>query len=393
MTFSVLGFTGYWYGLVVGLGALAYLLAAGALGYAKRLSAGAVRLYGFLGIPLGLVFARLGFCAVNFEYFTQTVSQPWLMLRFWDGGLSLLGTLCGLTLAALLTARLRKIRFGTLLDVTVAPIGLLLFALRLAEAFTNGQLGVGRQVDAGELAALYPILFLAEQMGTLTLFRLAVYRYEAVAALLLLFMSLSLFYNRRQRRHARPGDVALIVYALFGAAQILLESLRDDGHMVIGFIRVQQVGYALLPLFALAVFCSRYAHIRQIRVSVVTAWVTLPLSALIAWMMIWPLNHVLDLTDHLLIGFILLGAMVAYMAFFLRVRGASVRLILSWIIALAAVAGCVMVEFSVDGSAHLWRDYAMMAGCCMVLFLAPYQLWRTLVNWVYGEESICVQIP
>ncbi|MCE5343250.1 MAG: prolipoprotein diacylglyceryl transferase, partial [Eubacteriales bacterium] len=272
MTFTVGGITGYWYGLIAGLGVLAYLLVAGALGYAKRLPAGTMRLYGLVGIPLGLLFARLGFCAANYAYFTETVSQPWLMLHFWDGGFSLLGALCGLTLAALLTARMRKVYFGTMLDVTVAPIGILLFSLRLAEGFTGSQLGVGRQIAVGSLTTLYPWLFMQDQMGTLTLYRLAVYRYEAAAALLLLILSLKLFYSHQHRRRARSGDVGMIVYALFGAGQIILESLRDDGHMVVGFIRVQQVGYALMPLLALAVLGARYLHIRQKRGAVAAAW-------------------------------------------------------------------------------------------------------------------------
>lgn len=109
--------------------------------------------------------------------------------------------------------------------------------------------------------------------------------------------------------------------------------------------------------------------------------------------MIRPLNHVLDLTDHRTIGFVALGALGLYMAFFLRIKGANPRLILSWLITIAAVAGCVMVEFSVDGSEHLMRDYAMMAGFCLALFLSPYLLWRGLENRVYGEESIRVHIP
>ena len=81
-----------------------------------------------------------------------------------------------------------------------------------------------------------------------------------------------------------------------------------------------------------------------------------------------------------------------YMALFLRVRGASLRLILTWLAAVAALAGCVMVEFSIDGSSDLLRDYAVMGGCCLALFLSPYTLWRTLVRRVYAEESITVRI-
>ncbi len=393
MTFSVLGLTGYWYGLIAGVSTLAYLCLAGVLGYVRRLPAGTVRWYGLFALPMGLLFARLGYCAVNYSYFTESVSQPWLMLHFWDGGYSLIGALCGLFLAALLTAKIRKVRFGVLLDVSVAPIGLLLIGLRLAEAFTDGQLGIGRQVEATSLAQIMPWLFVTEKMGTLTLLRMAVYRYEAAAAALLLVLSLVLFFGRTRDRKTRAGDTAMLVYALFGAMQIILESLRDDGHMVAGFIRVQQLACALIPLVVLAILGVRYAHIRQIRKTAVAAWLLLPAVALVGYLMIRPINHVLDLTSHRVLGGVLLAGLAVYLLFFLRVRGADLRLIITWLAAIAAILCCVMVEFSVDGSNNLLRDYGIMAACCLALFLAPYTMWRKLKQGVYGEESLRIQIP
>lgn len=392
MTFSVFGVTGYWYGLIVGLSVLAYLGLAGTLGFRKRLPSGTIRLFGLIGLPLGLLLSRIGFCAVNYSFFTQAISQPVKMLYFWDGGYSLLGALCGLVLAAFLTARIRGLRFGTVFDVTAVPLGLLLLGTRIAEAFANGQLGVGRQIQDETLPLLMPWLFVPDQMGTLTLYRLAVYRYEAVAAAVLLILSLCLFFGKRRQSRARAGDVGMVVYALFGAMQVILESLRDDGHMVAGFIRVQQLGYVLMPVLALAIFGARYAHIREKRKAVVGAWLLIPVAALVALMMVRPLNHVLDLTDHRMIGFIALGAAAIYMAFFLRVRGADGRLIAAWLIVIAAIAGCVMVEFSVDGSDNLVRDYAIMAVCCAALFLTPFAMWRGLENRIYKEESIRVHI-
>lgn len=391
-TFTVLGLTGYGYGLALAAGALLYLCAAGVLGYTRRLPAGTVRLYGLLALPLGLLLARAAYCAVNWQYFAETISQPWRMLAFWDGGYSMLGLLCGLIVAAFFASRIMRVRFGTLLDVAVTPLGLLLGVFRLAEGLT-GQLGVGRQAEVGALAQQLPWLFLSEQMGTMQLYRLAVYRYEAVAGLLLFAVSLVLFLHKPRGRKARPGDVAMIIFSLFGACQVLLESLRDDGHMLLGFIRMQQLGSAMIPVLALCIFGARYAHIRQARPATVAAWLLLPVMALVGLLMVRPLNHVLDLTNRQGLGFAILGALLLYMALFLRLRGANWRLVATWLVALAALAGCVMVEFSIDGSSDLVRDYAVMALCCLLLFLAPYTLWRTLRRRVYGEESLTVRIP
>ena len=391
MTFTVLGLTGNWYGLALAASVLAYLCLAGVLGYVKRLPAGTVRVFALFALPMGLVLSRAAFCLANLDYFTETISQPLRMLAFWDGGYSLLGALCGLVVAAYVASRIQKVRFGALLDVATVPLGLLLAGFRLAEGLT-GQLGVGRQLDVGALAEKMPWLFLTDHLGTLTLYRLAVYRYEAIAALLVLAFALWLFFNRSIRRKAKLGDVAMIVFALFGASQVVLESLRDDGHMLLGFIRVQQLGYALMPILALTVFGSRYSHIRKARNATDAAWVLLPVMALVGVLMVWPLNHVLDLSGKRELGFAALGALAIYMAIFLRVRGANLRLILTKLVALLAIAGCVMVEFSIDGSNDLLRDYAVMAGCCLALFLAPYTLWHELRMRVYHEETIAVRI-
>lgn len=392
MTFTVFGYTGYWYGLIFGLGVLAYLGLAGVLGFHKRLPAGAIRLFGLIGLPMSLIFARIGFCAVNFGYYTDTVSQPFLMLHFWDGGYSFFGMLIGLVIATFLTARIRKVRFGSLLDVTTAPLMLLVIGARIAEAFSDGQLGIGRQVEESLFTQLMPWLFVQEKMGTLVLFRLAVYRYEAAVALMLLVPSLWLFFSRRQRRRAHAGDVAMIIYALYGAVQVVLESLRDDGHMVAGFIRVQQVGYIALPVLAMIIFCARYSRIREISTARVTAWVALPIAALVGVLMVKPLNHVLDLTDKRMIGGVVLAFFALYFILFLRLKRVDWRLVVMWLVILIAIAGCVMVEFSVDGSDNLLRDYGVMAGCCVLIFMMPYGLWRTLENRVYREERIRVQI-
>ncbi len=391
MTFTFLGITGYQYGLILAISVLAYLCTAGILGYVRRLPAGTVRVFGLIALPVSLVFARAAFCVVNWAYFTETISQPIRMLSFWDGGLSLVGALCGVVLAAFLTARVMKVRFGVLFDVTAVPLGLMIAGFRLAEGVT-GQLGVGRQVEVDALVERLPVLFLTEQMGTLTLHRLAVFRYEAFVALVLFAVALWFFFAKGTRRKPRHGDVGMIVYALLGSSQVLLESLRDDGHMLLGFIRMQQLGFVLMPLLALLVLSIRYGHIREAKGATVTAWVLLPLMALIALLMIHPINHVLDLTNHRAVGFACLAALGVYMALFLRVRGANIRLILTWLMALVAVAGCVMVEFSIDGSDNLIRDYAGMAFCCALLYFAPYTLWTSLKGRVYREESITVRI-
>jgi phosphatidylglycerol---prolipoprotein diacylglyceryl transferase len=374
MTFTAFGLTGYGYGLAAGVSALFYLGAILLLRRKAVYSAEAVLVFGILAIPLGLIASRLTFCAANIAYFTQTIGQPGRMLNFWDGGYSMAGMLAGLVLAALVTAKIKKLDFPAFLDTVILPAGLLVFGFRLAEGLT-GTLGVGRQVEAEALAQSLPILFITEKLGAMELYRLAVYRYEAVFALIIFGLAL---WFARSKKNRRDGDLTMLFFALYGVGQVLFESMRDDGHMVLGFIRVQQVLGLLCPLIVLGVLCMRYGKATGARDAVTAAWTMLPLPALILLLMIAPVNHVLDLSGHIPLGIGLLAAFGLYFAFFLRRKGANLRLILSWLIALLTVAACVMLEFSMDGSASLLRDYLLLTLCCAVLFLCPCLLWRAL---------------
>lgn len=372
MTFTVCGLTGYGYGLAAGVSVLAYLCLAQWLSRKQKIKAETIWLSGMIGIPVSLFFARLFFCLASLPALAQTAAWPWTVLYFWDGGFSMSGFLAGVAVSAWIAARLQKVSFRALLDQAVLPLGVLLCGLRLAEGLTEG-LGIGRNVEAGALPQSLPFLFLTETMGTLELNRLAVYRYEAAFALVILALTL---WFARTAKNRRDGDAAMVFFALYGAGQVFFESMRDDGHMVLGFIRVQQLLGALGPLIVLLVLCLRYGRARGARGAVTAAWAALPVMALVLLMMITPINHVLDLTGKLPLGGGLLLLLCGYCAVFLRRKGANPRLIVTWLLALAILAACVMLEFAMDGSQNLLRDYALLALCCAGLAALPWTLYR-----------------
>lgn len=337
-TFPLFGLTGYAYGLVISLSTAALLILMGIIGYRRGFPTGTVRVFGLLAIPLALVFARLVFCLFNVSLFTETYENPWLMLRFFDGGLSMVGALLGLILAAFSTSRLMKIRFASLMDALTLPLGLWLCALRAAEGFTD--LGVGKVVEASSITKAAPWLFLSETAGIATEYRLAVYRYEAVAALLLLLFMVILTLRLRRMKDVPPGDASLLFFALYGASQMLLESMRDDGHLLITFLRVSQVAAALMPIWATAVFTRRYLAIR--------------------------------------------GKM-------------DIRVVLSWVLVFFCVAGGIALEFSLDGRLSLGapsmlRDYLLMGLLCATIFGVPFSLFSILQKKVYREGHIAVHL-
>lgn len=326
-TFSVLGLTAHAYGLCASAAALVLLGGMAILARRRRMPAGLVAVFGLLGIPLGIVCARALYCAFHLSDFWETYENPWLMLRFFDGGLSMPGLLAGLALAAVLTAKLMKVRPAAVLDVMCIPLGLSIALLRLGEQFTD--LGVGKAVEESALTAAMPWLFLQSRMGVAVVYRLNVWAYEAVAGVLIFAATLAASRWLSRREHSREGDTALFFMALLGASQILLESLRDDGHMLVIFLRVGQLAAAVMTVAAAAVLSARCA----------------------------------------------------------RLAGGKARLWLGWGVMLLCMAGVVLLEFSLDGrlswgEPSMGRDYALMAVLCAGIFAVPASLLRAVCGGV-----------
>ena len=310
-TFSLFGLDIYAYGLYAAIGAA--LLLFGMKFAGRDLPGGTVSLFGVLGMVLGIVLARALYCAVNWNDFAYNYENPMLVFRFFDGGLSMVGLIAGLLLAAVLTGKLMKVRTAQMMDALAVPFGLLIWALRAGEQYT--ELGVGAAVEESFMTAHMPWLFVESRMGVMVDYRLKVWLYEGFAAIVIFAVAVACY--RRFRNH--PGDTAIVVFSLYGASQILLESMRDDGHMLIIFLRVGQLGAFLLPLACCGILSRRVKNRK--------------LAAL------------------------------------------------SWIVIVLCVAAVAALEFSLDGrltfgNPTLLRDWSLMAAACAVLFAMPCVLLR-----------------
>ena len=251
---SFLGLRLYPYGLCVAAGALMALALAWALLRKRGASDTAIGVFSLLCVPLGVIGARALYCAVNYNYFVSVCEDPALMLNFFDGGLSVYGALAGIALAAWLGCRAGGARLADMLDALCAPAALWIALARFGERFT--ELGVGKVVEQNAVTAAAPWLFFAQRAGKNVEYRLAVSQYEAAVALIILAVMLWLFFSKA--RGLKAGDLCLLFVSLYGATQTMLESMRDDGHMLIIFLRVGQLIAALMPVLASALLMKRY---------------------------------------------------------------------------------------------------------------------------------------
>ncbi len=301
----------YGYGLTLSIALCLSMILLFALCKKKAFCADAVVTFALFAIPLGVILARLVFCLAHLSAFIDDYQNPWLMLRFFDGGLSMIGVYVAVLLSCYLTARIHRLSFGALMDLVCPSFALFIAIARLGESFTD--LGIGFAVKENVLTEWLPALFSVSQMGIATEYRLLVYFYEALACFVLCLITLGLLLKKKP---LRQGDCALFFFALYGAFQVVFESMRDDGHMLIIFLRLSQLVAALMPIIVIAILMRRYRRLKSSRI----------LGVAIPW-----------------------GIVVLF------------------------VAGIVLLEFSLDGritwgTPSTLRDYLLMSGLCLSIF-------------------------
>jgi len=285
-----------------------------------RLPAGTAEIFSVLAISLSLILARLVFCLTDIGYFINTLAQPDKMFRFYDGGFAMTGVFLGLALSGWCTAKIMKRPLGSILDTTALAFGLPLCVMRLAEGTTT--LGIGREVLTPLLRS-FPLIAVEDEMGVL---RHAVYRYEAVIAAVLFIVMIII-----SRKNWRSGDKALLFITLYGSAQAMLESMRDDFHLMWGFVRAQQVYAIGLPLLALILLTTRLkGSVRAARASV-----------------------------------------------------------LAWTATVAGIALAIIKEFDMDTSRHLFWDYTLMAAALAIPATAVILLLRR-TNMFNKDKSVVI---
>lgn len=175
--------------------------------------------YAFLGVILG---GRFGY--VLFYNFHVYLSDPFAILRVWEGGMSFHGGLAGVIVAMALFCRSRNLSFLAVSDaVAVAtPIGL--FLGRLAN-FVNAEL-YGRVTDV-------PWAFVFPRAGPLP--RHPSQLYEAVLEGAVLFVVLWLM-ARSEKIRLRHGVLAGVFLMGYALSRILVETVREPD---------VQIGYLL----------------------------------------------------------------------------------------------------------------------------------------------------
>jgi prolipoprotein diacylglyceryltransferase len=240
-----------------------------------------------LSVWLGILFSRVLYCLVNTSFYAEELSNL-AFLRLWEGGMSMAGALLGAALAARLAAK--KAGDRRFLDAAAISLGFFVFAARIGEKYTT--MGFGMDVD-------FSGLFVIDgNFGGV----LNVWLIESLVALFILITLIIL----NQREKGLRGDGLPIFFLLYGTAQILMESLRADRHMIWGFVKAQQVLAMLMATGALIIFAKR---VHRIPAAIIASMATAVLS--------FGLEKALDRLDisPLILYFAYVLVLASYLAF------------------------------------------------------------------------------
>ena len=264
VTTDFLGVEVYTFGLYAAMGMALALIALGLLMKRARWPKGSAALTGVLAVGCGFIVSRLFFCFMD-----QGLGGPVPLrgvLLVTGGGYSMMGALLGACIGAIGAAKILKRPPAALLDLLSPALMLFAACERLGERCID-DFGISRPLVSDLLKGS----FLAIE-GDYD-WVLATCLLEAFAALILALVLLR-DVNKKDRR---DGNTLILFLLLFGASQVILESLRFDQHMHLSFVGLQQI-IALLMLCA-GVAVVAFRRMRDKRGMAIWALALLPIAA------------------------------------------------------------------------------------------------------------------
>jgi len=183
-----------------------------------------------LALGLGLGGARLGFAALHGPYFLgNRLEVMWL----WQGGLSWVGGVLGALVAVGLYAGLRRLRLAPLADALALPA--LLVALSAWTGCLMEACVYGRPVSASPFATL-----------SADLFGVSAPRWPTAAVGMIATGLLVCSFLWMEGRNLASGRRAVVALAGLGAIALALSLTRADPVLMVGAIRIDTLGAALI---------------------------------------------------------------------------------------------------------------------------------------------------
>ncbi|RKD76552.1 phosphatidylglycerol:prolipoprotein diacylglycerol transferase [Sinobaca qinghaiensis] len=223
--------TVYWYGIIIGLGAVLGYIIANREAKKRGMPADIIADLLIFAVPIAILSARLYYVIFSWDYYSQ---NPGSILAIWEGGLAIHGALIGSVITAVIFARVRKISFWKLADI-VAPSIILGQAIGRWGNFMN-QEAHGGPVTREFLEGLFLPDFIINQMFIEGIYYHPTFLYESLWNLAGFAVLIWL-----RRYNLRRGEMFLSYVIWYSAGRFFIEGMRTDSLMIGDVLRTAQV--------------------------------------------------------------------------------------------------------------------------------------------------------
>lgn len=223
--------TVFWYGILIGLGALLGYLLANHEAKKRGLPADLLADLLIFALPAAIIGARLYYVIFRWDQFSD---NPVSALYIWEGGLAIHGALIASVITGLIFAKKRGVSFWKLADIT-APGILLGQAIGRWGNFMNQEV-YGGEVSRGFLESLLLPEFIINQMFINGAYYHPTFLYESVWNLLGVALLLYL-----RRLNLRRGELFITYVIYYSIGRFFIEGIRTDYLLIFGTVRTAQV--------------------------------------------------------------------------------------------------------------------------------------------------------
>ncbi len=250
---QIAGVSVYWHGIIILIAALVTVIMAALLHRSQGGSAHEILTVIVVGFIPAFVLGRIYYC-----HFAQAgFSDKSKMAVLGSGGIALYGIIAGYIIIAIVYCLICKKPFAKLADAAAPAAALGIAIGRSASFFSKDD--IGRSVTDENMQHL-PFAIFTESQNE---WRVAVFIFEAAAALIICAVLLAVFYrlNSVEQSRMKRGDIALLFLLFYGVSQTVFESMRSDSMLLIslGFVRIAQVISIILATVVFVIFSIRSA--------------------------------------------------------------------------------------------------------------------------------------
>ncbi len=192
---------------------------------------------GVLGVvPFAILCARAYYCIFSWESYAD---NPISVFYIWEGGLAIYGGVLGALVGVLVFCRIKKVKFGTVMD-------LVLLGFLIGQSIGRWGNFFNREAFGAETESFLRMGLMRASTGVVTYYH-PTFLYESVWNALG-FVLLHFLSKRRQY----DGQIALSYAAWYGLGRAFIEGLRTDS-LYWGPFRVSQVLAAVSCIAAVSI--------------------------------------------------------------------------------------------------------------------------------------------